>query len=85
MQMNSACRHQVAKAAYHGDRTSAQLALHQVGGRGHLIGDGHDSHLQLVAVRVPRAGIVFEGPHPGDADGVVGLAQPPRLVRRCRR
>ena len=70
-------RHQVAQAAYDCHGTAAQLPLHQVGGRGYLIGDGHGRDLELVTVSVPCAGIVFEGPHPGDADGVVRLAQPP--------
>ena len=44
--------------------TAAQLASSPVGGRGHLVGDGHGRDLQLVPVRVPCAGIVFDGRTP---------------------
>jgi len=70
--------------AYDGDGTSAQLALREIRGCRYLVGDGHHRDLQFVPVRVPYADVVIHGAHSRDADGMVGLAEPPRPSSRIR-
>ena len=66
------------QSAHHRHRHTGQLALHQVGRRGDLVGDGHLGHQQFVAVAVARPGVAVQHRHPGRADGGVGLPGAPR-------
>ena len=70
--------------AYHGHGASAQLALREVRGCRYFVGDGRGRDLQFIPVRVPQADVIGYGPHSGDADGVVCLAEPPRPPSRIR-
>ena len=58
-------------------RDPAGLALDQVGGGGHLVGHRDLGDLERPAVAVGPAPPVVEGAHAGQADGHVGLAEPP--------
>ncbi|MCO5606194.1 hypothetical protein L7F22_060381 [Adiantum nelumboides] len=65
------------RAAQHRDRQPAELALHQVRGRGDLVGDGDLGDEQVVALAVDGAGVAVQHRQPGRADRDVGLADPP--------
>ena len=72
---------QLGQSAQHRDRSAAQLALDQVGGRGQLVGQGHRGHRELVAVVVDLPGVRRQHPDPGRPDRVVGLAEAPGPAR----
>ncbi len=63
--------------AHHGHRPARQLALGQVGGAGHLVGERRGGDRERVAVAVDAAGVVVEDHEAGRADREVGLALPP--------
>ena len=70
--------HQIGQPPDHRDRPAAELALGQVGRGRQLIGQRHLGDLEPVAVAILFAGVAAPDQHPGGADGVVGLADPPR-------
>ena len=65
------------QSAHHRDRDAGQLALHQVGRRGDLVGDGDLGDEQFVAVPVVRPGVAVQHRQARGADGGVGLAVAP--------
>ena len=73
---------QLGQPAHDRDRDLPRLALHQVRGRGDLVGDGGDGDLQDVAERVGLAAVVPHRGEAGRADRVVGLPGPPRPAHR---
>ena len=62
---------------HHGDRHRGQLALHQIGGRGDLVGDGDLGDDQFVAVPIVFARVAVQHRQPGRADRDVGLTGAP--------
>ena len=66
-----------AQPAHHRDRDAGELALHQIGGGGDLVGDGHLGDEEFVAVRVVGARVAVQHRQPGGADRGVGLPVAP--------
>ena len=65
------------QSAHHRNRDTGQLALHQIGGGGDLVGDRDLGDDELVAVHVVRSGVAVQHRQPGRADGGVDLAVAP--------
>ena len=61
---------------------AGQLALHQIAGRGQLVGHRHLRHPQLVAEPVDLAAGIGQGRQPGHADREVDDAAAPRAAHR---
>ena len=73
---------ELGQPAHDRDRDTPRLALHQVRGRGDLVGDGGHGDLQDVAERVGLAAVIPQRDDARGADGVVGLSGPPRPAHR---
>ena len=71
-----------AQSAHHRHRDAGQLALHQVGGGGDLVGDRDLGDHELVAVHVVRTGVAVQHRQTRRADRGVDLAVAPGPAHR---
>ncbi len=74
----------ILRAADDGDGDAVELAVHELGGSGQLVDDGHLRDAQLVARGVVLARVVDERRDAGDTDGEVEVPFAPRPAEGVR-